>query len=1011
MQLWYIENRHITNLINISTMKNYIFIPLFIWMAFFLPKQLVAQLPSQPDFEIMQNGHSNVDSVLSGSIFDLAITNFCPGADVLAIYFDNTLLDFLGGVNPTWYSLSSFGDAIQMNNGPNSCMHCDPVSINFQFRFKPGVTCNGAIAGIKIIGSRFCDTTTVFDGAKFDITALAKDYWTFQTYDRDPNLSYLPDYVREWRLAYSQNFTGGTPVNGIYPAPGIGAFNLKVDSVKIKLSSMDCPDSTLKITGYYPAYLLNPNTPNIAYNNIPSPDDSYTFTPASSYSVLYTQNFINEYNFFIKGEILTCDTCDYQVTYDSYSRLQNNCGANNSKDTLSGTATYEQTIFSYSGELIKYLSVPTFTHLAPGCSGEYTIRFINRGNTVLNNLTLTDTFPDNLLSADLPNIDTGSKFDFTTTGNLLIFTLKAGQSLNVNELIQIKIPFSVLSSAVPGTSFKNKVFAEFSSSFPQDTTYDHCGNEIIIPAASGVSNASAMNTVAYPDSKPAIFKCSINNGAINIGDQKEFIIYVINNGSDPLNTTLTDYLADNHLENIDSISYYSGTVPADYFTGCGFLLTTITDSLISGYSASFDGVDSWDITIPPDCDFGQYNMLAIQFKATQLPALSGSNCAHIEEDNLSACTTYPIIKFGRLKVDKFLNSTSGLSDWDTVQTMSANDTFEYKIVVTNTGSVSTIDTLEIHDTLPDCVEGITASINGVTVPIDDVYYYTTSLLPGDSVVVTIQAVYQGSLNNCINKATVRGYTNMSSNPLTPISNDAIIKPNEKDPCLKVDIVVDTSYIIKDEKIDLCCFDLYYENEYTASGIFRYIAFEENLYPPFLISTMGGFGQQTIIDPPKTYTAFRKFLSYYIPITSTPQPFLTICFEKTEMSGDSITVNFDWLGSDTSVVCTTPVNLICGGKITPHLQQLIKRELKSKGLLHTFLYPNPAKNTLNVFIDTDEKFAYFRIVNGNGNPLFNQKIDLSRDIVELDVSHYAPGFYILNITLPSGELKSLKFIKQ
>lgn len=55
--------------------------------------------------------------------------------------------------------------------------------------------------------------------------------------------------------------------------------------------------------------------------------------------------------------------------------------------------------------------------------------------------------------------------------------------------------------------------------------------------------------------------------------------------------------------------------------------------------------------------------------------------------------------------------------------------------------------------------------------------------------------------------------------------------------------------------------------------------------------------------------------------------------------------------------------------------------------------------------------YIIMQNVNGNPLFNQKIDLSRDIVELDVSHYVPGFYILNITLPSGELISLKFIKQ
>ena len=89
MQLWSIENNHLTILINIFTMKNYIFIPLFIWMAFFLPKQLMAQLPSQPDFEIMQNGHSNplfnqkID--LSRDIVELDVSHYAPGFYILNI--------------------------------------------------------------------------------------------------------------------------------------------------------------------------------------------------------------------------------------------------------------------------------------------------------------------------------------------------------------------------------------------------------------------------------------------------------------------------------------------------------------------------------------------------------------------------------------------------------------------------------------------------------------------------------------------------------------------------------------------------------------------------------------------------------------------------------------------------------------------------------------------------------------------------------------------------------------
>lgn len=232
-------------------MKNYIVYTIGVLLSLFgVSKQAYSQIALIPEYEILQNGFHEVDSVLSGSIFDLAITNFCPGADVLNINFDTAQLDFLGGVDPTWYSL--MGNVIQMNNGPNSCEHCDPVSINFQFRFKPGITCNGAKAGFKILGSRQCDTNTYFPVEELQVTSLSHDYWKFYSVERDPDLFYMPDYVREWRMTYMQDFTGATPVNGIYPAKGIGSHNLEIDSVLVNLSSMDCPDSTLRIIGFTP---------------------------------------------------------------------------------------------------------------------------------------------------------------------------------------------------------------------------------------------------------------------------------------------------------------------------------------------------------------------------------------------------------------------------------------------------------------------------------------------------------------------------------------------------------------------------------------------------------------------------------------------------------------------------------------------------------------------------------------------------------------------------------------
>lgn len=639
--------------------------------------------------------------------------------------------------------------------------------------------------------------------------------------------------------------------------------------------------------------------------------------------------------------------------------------------------------------------------------------FINRGNTTLDQLTLIDTFPDDILTADILNINPGSKFEVTVSGNLLIFTLKAGQTIGINEYVYITIPFDVLPGAVPNTVFTNKVFADFNTIFPQDTAYDHCGNEIIIPSASGESYTSLISKVAEPDSKGSIFKCQLSTGSVNIGDQKEFIIYVINNGSEDLNTIVKDYLADNNLDDITDISYYSGTVALPDIISCNFKYADkLADSLSSGYLAEFDTLDAWNVTVPANCNFGEFNVLAIKFKATQLPAISGSNCARLLYNNVSSCTYYSIYKLGRLEVSKYLNSALGLTDWDTLQTMAANNIFEYKIVVTNTGSVATIDTLEIHDTLPDCAEGISAKINGVSVPLDDVYYFNQPLQPGDSIVLIIEAEYQGGLEDCINKASVKGRTNMSSNPLTPLSNNAIIKADMKDPCLAVGIIIDTSYVIKGEKIDQCCFDLYYENEYSPSGIFTHIGYDILTTPAITTVPLGGFGQVSLYYPPKFYSAYKNLYTVYIPGTTSPQPFLKICFDHTETTGDSITVLFDWLGADSSVICTTTVGLKCGSVGSPGgMRQLLATREQSIESPKVLLYPNPVNNTLMVLVNSEAETGFFRIVSADGRLVFNKPLDLNLHRTGIDVKSLLPGIYILNITLSTGENTVLKFVKQ
>lgn len=315
-----------------------------------------SQVSLLPEYVLVQNGYSDIDSVLTGSIFDLSITNFCPGTDYLAIEFDNARLDFLGGVDSALYNLSS--NYIQLNEGTTTCESCDPLAINFQFRFKPGVTCIGSTAGFAVIGHRECDSIINFEPKRFEIKAVAHDYWTYSVTERNPDDYNLQAHQREWRMTYTQNFSGATPVNGIYPSLGIGSHNLKLDSILVSLSSSACEDSTLLIDGYTPYIVFNPSAPNIPYTVPASPGSTLVFTPSYNDGVLLSNSGVTQYHFFVRGAVLTCDSCDYEAVFDSDAHLKNACGTVSHSDTITGMALYEQTIYSYNAELIKYLDWP-----------------------------------------------------------------------------------------------------------------------------------------------------------------------------------------------------------------------------------------------------------------------------------------------------------------------------------------------------------------------------------------------------------------------------------------------------------------------------------------------------------------------------------------------------------------------------------------------------------------------------------------------------------------------------
>jgi Secretion system C-terminal sorting domain len=83
----------------------------------------------------------------------------------------------------------------------------------------------------------------------------------------------------------------------------------------------------------------------------------------------------------------------------------------------------------------------------------------------------------------------------------------------------------------------------------------------------------------------------------------------------------------------------------------------------------------------------------------------------------------------------------------------------------------------------------------------------------------------------------------------------------------------------------------------------------------------------------------------------------------------------------------------------------------KGQLITDVYPNPTRGGLNIVVSGNlAKPITLRITDMSGRIISTKQITVS-GLVNLDISSYAPGIYLLDAQLPDGNRQQFKIIKQ
>lgn len=756
-------------------------------------QSIQAQQGQVPSAGLSQNGFSNITQVYSGTPFSLVLTNLgcnCPDQTLTITY--NNVVVFQGNsllplTTPAPGTLQVDFANLQNSNNCNGAMQ-----YTLPFIFPAGITCDGASATFNIQYSG-C-------GVNHNQTLLVKartlNLWRASKEPVEPTTCAGENIW--WRVKIFKDFANVQPINGITPSTSndVGNYNLVLTDFVDQVTTT-CTDVTNSlgtfsagVNGYTPPIYVNPDTPNPPFIQLPS-SSSQSVNLNSPQTIAADARYM-----FIRTQAFTCDnscTLNNSIQLNGVlGSLNNPCGnvTLNAQSQQSAQVNYCGSTLTQEGTLKKFIYLPSFTQLSPGCSGRYIIQFKNTGNVPITQLTITDLFPTGLTYINHSIFPTNAGV-LNTNSSPFQFNMTPNYSLAPDVTISIEINFLVNTAVSPGTLITNYATANFNANIPINPGNDFCGNPV-----QTVINNTAQDSVKFNVKQPSplvsIKKCVTGPSAVAVGGQQSFAIVIANNGDQAFNGTLTDPIAAHNLSNIQNVQVFAGTVQNiqsvnDPNLSCNQLaqnflqpLTAPTNGFSVTTSVSNTALTA-NLTIPPNCNFMETNVVMITFTATQMPASMGKNIATVTlgaGQTISSQVNYNILAMAALNGEKQVNSGINQSNWSNSQIVPVGGTFQYRIRISNVGSLP-LSGIQVQDNLPSCVQlANPANITVVDANNNPVSASTSfnagvfvlsgfTLNPGQDVFLVFNVQRTAATPEpCINCATISAVSPLSANPLT-----------------------------------------------------------------------------------------------------------------------------------------------------------------------------------------------------------------------------------------------------
>lgn len=591
----------------------------------------------------------------------------------------------------------------------------DGQNFNVFFKFPPYVTCNGAKGTFNVLVELDCGGQQYQCNTTVEVTARADNYWTVTKQYQHGD---MVCGISTWRILVTHNNPNPSGL-GTYSISGTLQETIGLDIVSGGLHNV----------------------------NIPAPVSNGSY----AYTVL-VRNCVPE------GSIIT-NTADYEL------ELGNNCG------TLTGTVSAQSPpIQAPNGSIsfVKYVKNALNTNLTPGCQGEYIIQIHNNGNIPWTDIEVMDNLNiPGITLVGAPIVPAG----WTTTNSGGIYTFHGNSYvLNVGATVFIRIPFQIDSTTPVGSTISNTATIQYQAygsvvddGDPEPNTA--CPGIDCPIVGTAVQNTSSTTTfvVEEPRAIPSIKKCIINPPnaltppIYQIGDTITFQVQIMNQGSAPLSTVISDALGipNQNLQIVpSSIQYdYFSDILTGYINTCNYSgVSTPLPFTVTSNTADLQNPTFTVSNMPGICQLNKGNMLRITFDAVILPQMHGTktNTAQLTHgtQTLSSSVTYAVDQIGVLQVHK-------RADQDYVEN---GQNFNYIIEVTNEGSVP-LDKITITDALPECVR-LNGNISAINALGNNVTYTnsgninlqlnpTEQLAPGNSITISIP-VQKVSGSNCCN---------------------------------------------------------------------------------------------------------------------------------------------------------------------------------------------------------------------------------------------------------------------